>query len=44
VLKFGARDKFDSAVYYITLNPICVAEIVFKNLKRRGKDRVRSQN
>jgi hypothetical protein len=30
----GAKDQFYGTVYYITLNPICVAPKVSKNLKK----------
>ncbi len=32
-----AKDKFHSSVYYIALNPICVAPRVSKNLEKLWK-------
>ncbi len=40
----SAKDQFHSPSYFITLNPIFVAQRVTKNLKRNVEDRVGSQN
>jgi hypothetical protein len=43
-LQLGAKDQVYSSVYYMTLNPICVAQRETKILKKIVEDRVRNQN
>jgi len=40
----SVKDQFYSTLYYITLNPIWLAQRASKNLKIIAIDRVRSQN